>query len=90
MPGARDASDELASFDPRGTAFLDVEPASAAELEGVAGTSATALVQKAQPTGRPGEWTFGTQGSNFAARWRVSITPEQERNDDRECIKPIC
>ncbi|GLW29139.1 esterase/lipase family protein [Actinoplanes regularis] len=55
------------------------EPASGAELERIAETSATALVQRAQPNGRPGEWTFGTRGTAFAATWRVAICPEDNR-----------
>ncbi|MEU7901692.1 hypothetical protein [Actinoplanes sp. NPDC049118] len=52
------------------------EPAGAAELERIAEDSATALVQRAQPSGRADEWTFRTQGAAFAATWRVAMTAE--------------
>ncbi|MFF5083535.1 esterase/lipase family protein [Actinoplanes sp. NPDC000266] len=51
-------------------------PAGGAELEGMAENSATAAVQRAEPTGRPGEWTFRTQGASFAATWRVAMAAE--------------
>ncbi|BEL06265.1 hypothetical protein Q0Z83_044560 [Actinoplanes sichuanensis] len=45
-------------------------------LDRLAESSATAPVQRAAPTGRPGEWTFGTRGTSFAATWRVALNPD--------------
>ncbi|GAA0460078.1 hypothetical protein Ade02nite_14260 [Paractinoplanes deccanensis] len=50
--------------------------ADGADLDRVAETSATAPVQRAQPTGRPDEWTFRTEGAAFAATWRIAMTAE--------------
>lgn len=44
-------------------------------LDRIAEPSATAPVQRAEPTDRAGEWTFRTEGTSFAATWRVAMGP---------------
>ncbi|WP_432827321.1 esterase/lipase family protein [Dactylosporangium sp. CA-092794] len=52
------------------------DPADRRELEALAGTQATADVQRAQPATRPDEWTFHTAGTGFTATWRIALERE--------------
>jgi hypothetical protein len=69
----------LALFVHTGEQYLGTkEPADRLELERLAQASAEAAVQRAQSTGRPGEWTFQTKGTGLAATWRVAIETEPD------------
>jgi pimeloyl-ACP methyl ester carboxylesterase len=67
----------VALFVHTGEQYLGTKgPADWSELEGLAAAGASAAVQRAEPTDRPGEWTFATGGTGFNATWRVSLNAE--------------